>query len=192
MLHFSRLKTALIIGVCLVGALLAVPNFIKPGVLPAWVPQPRVNLGLDLQGGSYLLLEVDLKTVLKERLVELRSEVVQALVKARVPHGGVAVRDQGISIDLAEADVPAARKALADVLAGRTAMSAPLFIEAVEGSRLTLTLSPAAIADLEVKDDRAIGFDRSPQDRRNRRQRARGRPPRPRSHSRRAAGCLRP
>ena len=38
MLHFSRLKTALIIGVCLVGALLAVPNFIKPGVLPAWVP----------------------------------------------------------------------------------------------------------------------------------------------------------
>ena len=151
MLHFSRLKTALIIGVCLIGALLAVPNFIKPGVLPAWVPQPRVNLGLDLQGGSYLLLEVDLKTVLKERLVELRSEVVQALVKARVPHGGVAVRDQGVSIDLAEADVPAARKALADVLAGRTAMSAPLFVEAVEGSRLTLTLSPAAIADLELK-----------------------------------------
>ena len=100
MLHFSRLKTALIFGVCLIGALLAVPNFIKPGVLPAWVPQPRINLGLDLQGGSYLLLEVDLKTVLKERLVELRSEVVQALVKARVPHGGATVRDQSVSIDL--------------------------------------------------------------------------------------------
>ena len=108
-------------------------------------------MGLDLQGGSYLLLEVDLKTVLKERLVELRSEVVQALVKARVPHGGVTVRDQSVSIDLSEADVPAARKALADVLAGRTAMSAPLFVEAIEGSRLTLTLSPAAIGDLESK-----------------------------------------
>ena len=108
-------------------------------------------MGLDLQGGSYLLLEVDLKTVLKERLVELRSEVVQALVKARVPHGGVTIRDQSVSIDLSEADVPAARKALADVLAGRTAMSAPLFVEAIEGSRLTLTLSPAAIGDLELK-----------------------------------------
>ena len=108
-------------------------------------------MGLDLQGGSYLLLEVDLKTVLKERLVELRSEVVQALVKARVPHGGVTIRDQSVSIDLSEADVPAARKALADVLAGRTAMSAPLFVEAIEGSRLTLTLSPAAIGDLKSK-----------------------------------------
>jgi SecD/SecF fusion protein len=130
---------------------LAIPNFINPGALPAWLPQPRVNLGLDLQGGSYLLLEVDLKTVLKERLAELRSEVVKALVKARVPHGGVTARDQGVSIDLSEADVPGARKALADVLAGRTAMNAPLFVESVEGSRLTLTLSPATIADLESK-----------------------------------------
>ena len=151
MLHFSRLKTALIIGVCLVGALLAVPNFIKPGVLPSWIPQPRVNLGLDLQGGSYLLLEVDLKTVLKERLAELRSEIVRALVMARVPHHGVTVRDQSVSIDLSDADMAAARKALADVLASRTAMSAPLYVETVDGSRLNLTLSAAALADIESK-----------------------------------------
>ena len=75
MLHFSRSRTILILAACLLGALLAVPNFLAPGSLPSWVPQPRINLGLDLQGGSHLLLEVDMKTVLKERLTNtaLRS-----------------------------------------------------------------------------------------------------------------------
>ena len=50
MLHFSRFKTILILGVCLLGILLSIPNLLRPGTLPDWVPQPRVNLGLDLQG----------------------------------------------------------------------------------------------------------------------------------------------
>ena len=57
MLVFSRFKAALIIGVCLLGVALSIPSLMPPGVLPAWLP--RINLGLDLQGGSYLLLEVD-------------------------------------------------------------------------------------------------------------------------------------
>ena len=154
MLHFSRSRTALVIGVCLLGALLAVPNFIAPGALPTWVPQPRINLGLDLQGGSHLLLEVDMKTVLKERLTNVRSEVRQALLKAQVPHRGLGILDQGVSVQLAsEQDVAAARKALADLLQTRSEGSANvlLFDQKVDGTRLILTLSPAALTDLATK-----------------------------------------
>jgi SecD/SecF fusion protein len=152
MLHFSRMKAVLILGACLFGMLLAVPNFLKPGTLPAWVPQPRVNLGLDLQGGSYLLLEVDMKTVLKERLIDLRSQVRQALMQAHVPHSGLTVRDQGVSVQLpSEVDVATARKALADVIGNRTAANTPLLIANVDGTLLTLTLSPAALTDMASK-----------------------------------------
>ena len=69
MIYFSRLKIALIAGACLLGALLCLPNFLPQPA--AWVPWPRVHLGLDLRGGSYLLLEVDMATVVKERLESL-------------------------------------------------------------------------------------------------------------------------
>lgn len=48
MLHFSKIKTTLIWAVCALGVLLSLPNFVKPGTLPDWLPAPRFNLGLDL------------------------------------------------------------------------------------------------------------------------------------------------
>ena len=66
MMYFSRLKSATILAVCLLGVLLCLPN-----LLPApadWMPWRQVRLGLDLRGGSYLLLQVDADAVLKERL----------------------------------------------------------------------------------------------------------------------------
>lgn len=50
MLHFSKLKTALIWAVC---ALFSLPNFLKPVTLPDWMLSPRLSLGLDLQGGPH-------------------------------------------------------------------------------------------------------------------------------------------
>ena len=154
MLHFSRSKTLLVIVACLLGVLVSAPNFLAPGTLPAWVPQPRINLGLDLQGGSHLLLEVDMKTVLKERLVNVRSEVRQALSKERVPHRGLSLVDQGVSVQLAsEQEVVAARKALADLLQTRSdgPSNGLMFNHEADGARLILTLSPVAISDMATK-----------------------------------------
>jgi SecD/SecF fusion protein len=154
MLHFSRLKIIFIIAACVLGAVLAVPSVLAPHTLPAWVPQPRVSLGLDLQGGSHLLLEVDMKTVVKERLTNARSEVRQALLKAQVTHRGLGLPDRGVSIQLAsEQDIPAARNALADLLRTRTdgAANALMFDEKVDGTRLILTLSPAALTEIATK-----------------------------------------
>ena len=78
MMYFSRLKTTLILAVSLLGILLCVPNFVPspwPGMF--W---PRVRLGLDLQGGSYLLLEVDMAAVARERLDSLADSARQALL----------------------------------------------------------------------------------------------------------------
>ena len=77
MMYFSRLKAAAILGVCLLGLLVSLPN-----VLPApasWMPWRTVHLGLDLKGGSYLLMEVDMKAVVKERLDGLVDAIRQAL-----------------------------------------------------------------------------------------------------------------
>ena len=61
MLHFTRWKALAIILTALVVCLFAVPNFFpeaKVKTWPVWA-QRHIVLGLDLQGGSYLLLEVD-------------------------------------------------------------------------------------------------------------------------------------
>ena len=61
MLYFTRWKALAIILTALVVCLCAVPNFFPEATVkgwPAWA-QRRLVLGLDLQGGSYLLLEVD-------------------------------------------------------------------------------------------------------------------------------------
>ncbi len=77
MMYFSKLKTALIFGVCVLGALLCLPNFIPAPA--SWMPWRQVHLGLDLRGGSYLLLEVDMAAVARERLDGLADAIRTAL-----------------------------------------------------------------------------------------------------------------
>jgi preprotein translocase subunit SecD len=77
MMYFSRLKAAVILGVCLIGLLLSLPNLLPTPA--SWLPWRTVHLGLDLKGGSYLLMEVDMKAVIKERLDGLLDGVRQAL-----------------------------------------------------------------------------------------------------------------
>ena len=74
MVYFSKLKVAVVLGIVLIGAMLASPNLFDQKTvetLPKWLPHQKVSLGLDLQGGSHLLLEVKVDVVLKERLASL-------------------------------------------------------------------------------------------------------------------------
>src|SRR5215475_4559539 len=63
MLYFTRWKALGIILTALVVCLFAVPNFFPEATVKGWPlwAQRRIVLGLDLQGGSYLLLEIDAK-----------------------------------------------------------------------------------------------------------------------------------
>lgn len=78
MLQFSNSKKFVILITVLLGFMFASPNVLPPSVLdqmPDWYPRDTINLGLDLQGGSYVLLEVDVAAVRAERANGLEDEV---------------------------------------------------------------------------------------------------------------------
>jgi SecD/SecF fusion protein len=105
MLYFSRAKAAAILLTALVICGLMVPNFIADSTLkswPAWA-QRRLVLGLDLQGGSHILLQVDKGDVQKQRLDTLRDEVRRTLRDARIQWASApAVRGNSIEVRMAE------------------------------------------------------------------------------------------
>ena len=78
MTRVGRWEKIVVILILLLGALFVTPNFIPEQVrnsFPAWLPRSTINLGLDLQGGSYLLSEVDMPGVVKERLETIRGDI---------------------------------------------------------------------------------------------------------------------
>ena len=88
MMYFSRAKTLSILGVCVLGILLCLPNlFDAPN---AWVPWRRAHLGLDLRGGSYLLMQVDMDAVQHERLDALADNARSLLLKEHIGYQNLA------------------------------------------------------------------------------------------------------
>ncbi len=82
MLYFARWKIYSILAVLALGLLFVAPNFLSAegaAGMPSWMPHKQINLGLDLQGGSHLLLEVDVSAVVQERLEDLEGEIRTAL-----------------------------------------------------------------------------------------------------------------
>ena len=78
--------------ICLLGVLYASPNLIRSDFsvdLPTFAPGKKVSLGLDLQGGSYLLLQVDLNVVILEYLESITSSVRQQLRKSKIGYKGL-------------------------------------------------------------------------------------------------------
>ncbi len=103
MLFFSRSKIFMILGAVLLGLLLALPNAL-PEKARASMPNAfsrTINLGLDLQGGAHMLLEVDLSSILSQALVNERTAINDAFRRAddrprtefvRVDDGNILVR----------------------------------------------------------------------------------------------------
>ncbi len=86
MLYFSRWKAIAILLTALVVCAFAVPNFIPEKTVESWPKwaQRHVVLGLDLQGGSHILLEVDSNAVKKEKLDALRDDVRRVVRENRL------------------------------------------------------------------------------------------------------------
>ena len=85
MLYFSRLKVFSIISVIFVGIYFFLPNltFFNNS---KFFSEKRVNLGLDLQGGSYLLLEIDSNPLIEQRLQAKSLEVRRELRKNNIQY----------------------------------------------------------------------------------------------------------
>ncbi len=87
MLRISNWTKGITLLILFLGILFALPNVLPDSVtskFPFWLPSSAVTLGLDLQGGSYMLLEVDYPAVEREKLDTLRSDIRYKLRKAHI------------------------------------------------------------------------------------------------------------
>ena len=104
MLYFTRWKATAIVLTAFVVCLFAVPNFLPEKMVQGWPKwaQRHVVLGLDLQGGSHILLEVDSNAVRKEKLEATRDDVRRVLRDARVGYTGLLVRGNSVEVRIRE------------------------------------------------------------------------------------------
>ncbi|MDQ0392998.1 protein translocase subunit SecD [Labrys monachus] len=102
MLHFSPAKTASILIALLIGLWLAAPNVMPESwrnAMPSWLPHQTLTLGLDLQGGSYFLLEIDQNAVIKDQVTNLRSQARQTLIDNKI-RSQAALQGRGVLVTL--------------------------------------------------------------------------------------------
>ena len=100
MLFFSRWKVAVILLTAVIICLFAVPNFFSENTVrtwPSWA-QRHIVLGLDLQGGSSLLLEVDVNAVRKDKLQAISDDVLRILRQNRIQFTGRAVKGNSVEV----------------------------------------------------------------------------------------------
>ena len=99
---WTRIITFLLL---LVGGLVALPNALPDNVLnrfPSWLPKSSVNLGLDLQGGSYLLLEVQLDQVMKDKAEAMIGDIRAAFRKARIGYTDLGAKGETVTVKVTD------------------------------------------------------------------------------------------
>ncbi len=155
MLYFSRWKALAIVLTALVVCLCAVPNFFAEGTVKTWPKwaQRRLVLGLDLQGGSHILLEVDGNAVRKDKLNQIADDARRAMREARIRFtGGIAVRGDNVEVRVAEADTQGAiskLRELAQPVGGLAGASGQRTVEVTDagGGLIRLSVPQAAITE---------------------------------------------
>ena len=90
MLQFSKFKVFSIFFVIVLGLFFFVPNFISKNLI-SFEPK-RFTLGLDLQGGSYLLLEIDTKPILEQTFQSKIIEIKKKLRKNNIVYSGFKIK----------------------------------------------------------------------------------------------------
>lgn len=110
MLYFTRWKALAVILTALAVCLCAVPNFFSEATVKTWpaFAQRRLVLGLDLQGGSHLLLEVDANSVKKDKLDQVRDDARRTLREAKLGYTGLSIKGDNVEVRVKEADLPTA------------------------------------------------------------------------------------
>ena len=107
MLNFAKWKISVILAVCILGLLYASPNLLNSSTaegLPDWMPKKQISLGLDLQGGSHLLLEVETKVVLKERLESSLDAIRDTLRKDKIGYRDLKIDGERVVVTIRDAD----------------------------------------------------------------------------------------
>src|SRR6201990_3650489 len=153
MLYFTRWKAMAVILTAFLVCLCAVPNFFTEAQVKTWPKwaQRHVVLGLDLQGGSHILLEVDANSVKKDMLDAVRDDVRRTLRDARIVYTGLGVRGDNVEVRITkDTDLPTALSKLRELsqpLGGLLGANGQRSLEVADagGGLLRLAGPPAAI-----------------------------------------------
>jgi protein-export membrane protein SecD len=112
MFRYNALKTVAILLSCFLGMYLTLPTLLgADGIrrvnqyLPTWiVPQKAISLGLDLQGGSHVVMEVDVADLTRQQVRQLQDDVRRVLREDRIAlSGGVGVQGKAVQVRIPEA-----------------------------------------------------------------------------------------
>ena len=103
MLYFSKLKIIIIYLIIFFLSLFSFSNFIDNENY--FLSSKKVNLGLDLQGGSYLLLEVDSQPVIKEKLQEKLISLRKILKDKKIKYQNLKIISEKINFQLSNNDI---------------------------------------------------------------------------------------
>ena len=159
MLDFPRWKITGIVGILLIAVLLAIPSLVPQRIVDQWpVHPPRINLGLDLAGGSYLLLEADTNDVAAAKIETMRDQIATEMRRGNpsIAIGDISGRDGKLSFMVRDpSQVDAARERLLGIVGSGVGMTGQREwdVEVVDSSRFVLTPTKAGLVQ-EV--DRAM------------------------------------
>jgi preprotein translocase subunit SecD len=165
MLDFPRWKVWLVSLTVLAGILLAVPSLLPEKQVerwPDWIPSSRINLGLDIAGGSQLLLEADIADAAKQRLQAKEDEVTTELRRGepRIDFGDVSTSGGRLSFvvrDPTQLDAAFERMRTLTQPQGLTG-ARDWEVSTVDGNRIVLT--PTEIgASNALKDSLTVARD---------------------------------
>ncbi|MDX8459872.1 protein translocase subunit SecDF [Mesorhizobium humile] len=121
MLYFSRLKMILIWLAVAITVILAAPNLFPASMLaqlPSWVPKRQMTLGLDLQGGSHILLQMDQNDLIKAQLETARDEIRTLLREAKIQYTALGGTGRTVQVRITDpTQIDAAKTALKSLTA---------------------------------------------------------------------------
>jgi preprotein translocase subunit SecD len=168
MVHIAKWKIILILGISVLGIILAAPNLLSRETadqLPSWLPNRQISLGLDLQGGSHLLLEVNTKAVIDEELNAIVDSARNTLRKERIFYTGLGIQGSSVVFQLRNpADVERVRGLVREIapstggqgaglggIMGGFSSGPSVTVQSNDKGEIKLTLSDQAILDRKTR-----------------------------------------
>jgi preprotein translocase subunit SecD len=148
MLDFPRWKVLSIFGFLAVLMALAIPSFFPEDMTKGWPVHPRINLGLDLAGGSYLLLEADTSQLVTDRVNLMSDSVATAMRKApRIDIGDITTDGGKVSFMLRNVgQLEDARQRLSQMTTGAQMTGQRDWdIQVVDSTRFVITPTKAGV-----------------------------------------------
>ncbi|WP_363349318.1 protein translocase subunit SecD [Methylocystis echinoides] len=163
MLRFSTWKFFAIVAMTLAAVLVVAPSMLSPAHyealkarLPSWLTPPTIVLGLDLQGGSHVMLEVDQADLVSTQVKNLRDDVRRILREEKVAiTGGIGATPRGVQLRVADAAdrdkiLPKLRQ-LRNSFSSNIGGQSPLEVETTPEGLIRITVTDAGIRDKSRK-----------------------------------------